>query len=332
MKHSKTIGLMAVLLAAVLAAGAGCSKEDESGIKKATAFPDSVLNDEYLVWVNSHPIRGKNLRAFTLMYDAGTPDSLLDAGFNERMLEGLIDRTLLWLEAKSLGITVDDSTSQWFIQEFTRSVGGSAALDRLFGAAGMSLYDLEELIKQDLMVRKFIEGNIGRGIQVSDSIALAYYNENIQEFSSGDSVRARHIILRIYPSDTQDVKDEKIQKLRALRERIVAGEDFAALAREFSEGPSAADGGDLGYFSRRDMVAAFSDAAFALAPGDISDVVETVFGYHLIYVEDKKLSRTLDYEEVRNQLIAQIQGFLLGQQIQNHLQRSKSVAIIQRNY
>ena len=122
------------------------------------------------------------------------------------------------------------------------------------------------------------------------------------------------------------------QTLRDIRERVLAGEDFAEMAREYSEGPSASNGGDLGYFTQRDMVAPFTNAAFALAPGQVSDVVQTQFGYHIIQVVDRKASRKLEFEEVEPGLKLQISQYMGAQALQNHLQRSRAVAIIEKSY
>ena len=100
-------------------------------------------------------------------------------------------------------------------------------------------------------------------------------------------------------------------KAAAARKRAADGEDFAALATEVSEGPSAPQGGDLGFFSRQQMVAPFADAAFALEVGQISEVVETRFGYHVIKVEEKRPASTMSLEEVRQpleQMLRQNQG------------------------
>jgi peptidyl-prolyl cis-trans isomerase C len=332
-KHTRLqcIVLIAALSAVVQAAG-GCSEETHPGIKKATAFPDSVVGGEYLAWVNHHPIKGSELRVFTLMYRAGTVDSLMDRAFNLRMLDGLIDRTLLWQEGVALGLTVDDSTTQWYIREFVKSVGGIETFDEHVEEAGITRFDVEQLIKKDLVVKNFLEINIASGTQVNDSIARIYYNARPQEFVTEDSVRARHILLRSSPGETEAEKAEKMRILRDLRDRFMAGEDFATLAREYSQGPSGPNGGDLGYFARRDMVASFSEAAFALERGRVSDVVQTEYGYHIILVVDKIPARALAYEEVRSDLMRQIEQYLVQERLRNHLQRSRAAAIIERNY
>jgi len=316
---------------AVLVVAGACSREADKPAK-AKAFPDSIADDEYLVWVNSSPIRGRDLRVFTLLYQAGTPDSLRDRTFNLRMLDGLIDRTLLRVEAEAVGIQIQDSVTQWYFNQFATAMGGEATLDNILKSENMSRSDLERLIREDLFVRAFVETKVSGPAEVSDSVARAYFENNPRDFWTQDSVRARHIILRASQNDTPADIEKKRQTLRDLRARAQKGESFAELARQYSEDPAASRGGDLGYFSYRDMVTAFSDAAFALKPGQLSDVVETQFGYHLIKLEDKKPARKLEYEAIETALKNQIAQYMAAQALQNHLQRSRAVAIIEKNY
>jgi peptidyl-prolyl cis-trans isomerase C len=322
-----------VVLAAALALAA-CGGGDDSGFdgSKAEAFPDSVVDKELLVRVNSHPITGKDLRVYALLYGLGTNDSLRSRPFNEQLLDGLIDRTLLWLESEAIGVSIDDSTRDWFLNQFVRATGGEEVVNRTLATSGLARDDLTRLIGQDLQVRRFIETNVASPPAVPDSVAMAYYQDNPQRFLTADSVRARHIIVRASQGDTESDIEDKKNKLSDLRRRTVAGENFADLAKTNSEGPSAPAGGDLGYFSRQDMVQPFSDAAFSLEPGQVSDVVTTPFGYHIIQVIDKKPARKFQYEEVEVALKNGLAQQMMAQMLQNHLQMTRSQAIIDRNY
>ena len=105
------------------------------------------------------------------------------------------------------------------------------------------------------------------------------------------SVRASHILIQVYPDDSQKEKKLAREKIENILMQAKAGENFAELARKYSEGPSSINEGDLGFFSRDMMVKPFEDAAFSLMKGEISDVVETQFGYHIIKVTDQKFQK-----------------------------------------
>lgn len=139
--------------------------------------------------------------------------------------------------------------------------------------------------------------------EVKDEEVQRYYDEHQDEFSVPERVRARHILLKVEPTAPAESKEEVRKKAQEVLERARKGEDFAQLAKEFSEDPgSAADGGDLGFFERGKMVAPFEAVAFSLEPGSISDLVETQFGYHIIKVEAKEQAHTRSLDEVRNSI------------------------------
>ncbi|MCK5553188.1 MAG: SurA N-terminal domain-containing protein, partial [Deltaproteobacteria bacterium] len=129
-----------------------------------------------------------------------------------------------------------------------------------------------------------------------------YYETNIDDFVVQSQVRARHILVQVPP----DAIPEKTEEARKRAEEVLAkakkGEDFGSLAEKYSEGPTAKKGGDLGYFPRGRMVKEFEDAAFSLQTGEISPVVRTQFGFHVIKVEDVKEEKTQGLDEVRKSI------------------------------
>ncbi len=133
--------------------------------------------------------------------------------------------------------------------------------------------------------------------------------ERRSELDTPEQVRARHILVSVGPEADDAAKAAARAKLEAARKRIEAGEDFAVVAQEVSDDPGSKDkGGDLGFFKRGTMVTAFDDAAFALEPGKLSDVVESPFGLHLIRVEEKKEASELPYSEASARVAQELAG------------------------
>ena len=131
-----------------------------------------------------------------------------------------------------------------------------------------------------------------------------YYNNNIEMFSTPEQVRASHILFK---TEGKDEKAVRAEAEKVLAEARKPGADFAALAKKYSEDePSAKQGGDLDYFGRGRMVPQFDEAAFALAPGAISDLVKSGFGFHIIKVVDKKAANIRTLDEVRTQISDQL--------------------------
>lgn len=160
---------------------------------------------------------------------------------------------------------------------------------------------LQKLIQQ----RKWVESQIGDSANVTDADIAKFYEENKQEFEQPEQVKASHILFLTKPDDTEEVSNAQLAKAKEAAAKAKKGGDFAALAKEMSEEPGASEsGGDLGFFSKDRMVPEFSEAAFQLKTGDISEPVRTQFGWHVIKVEDKKEAGTSPLEEVKAQLSA----------------------------
>jgi len=141
---------------------------------------------------------------------------------------------------------------------------------------------------------------------VSDQDIEQYYAMHKDKFSFPEKRRARHILIKTDDKDSQELRNIKRDKLAAILTLAKAGKDFAALAKEHSEDISETQGGDLGFFSKTDMVQPFSEAAFSLKKGEISDIVETSFGYHIIKLEDIQPSRETPLGEAREQIVREL--------------------------
>jgi peptidyl-prolyl cis-trans isomerase D len=139
---------------------------------------------------------------------------------------------------------------------------------------------------------------------VRERAVRRYYERNIEMYTTPPEVRARHILLRL-PGDAEDTaKTERREQLQEVRERIVAGADFAEEAEVVSQDMTKEKGGDLGWFKLGEMVPAFEDAAFGLQPGEMSDIVESPFGLHLIKVEERREGGQQPIEDVREEIVA----------------------------
>jgi peptidyl-prolyl cis-trans isomerase C len=137
---------------------------------------------------------------------------------------------------------------------------------------------------------------------LTDAAMKKVYDEAVKQVAEEKEVHARHILVRTAPGDEKGSKDAE-EKIKAVIARLKKGEDFAKVAGEVTEDPSGkANGGDLGYFSKEQMVPEFSDTAFKLEKGQISDPIKTQFGWHVIKVEDKRAKPTPKFEEVKPQI------------------------------
>ncbi len=120
-------------------------------------------------------------------------------------------------------------------------------------------------------------------------------------------MKASHILIKVSEDATPEAKAKAKARILDIKKKIEAGADFGEMAKKYSEGPSAANSGDLGYFRRGQMVKPFEEAAFALKPGEMSDVVETKFGYHLIKSIDKKEASVVPFDQLKTRITMYLQ-------------------------
>lgn len=144
----------------------------------------------------------------------------------------------------------------------------------------------------------FTYDNISRKVEIDGNKIEEYYQNNLEEFKVPERRHARHILLKAGEDDSAERHQEQAKKAEDVQKIAKKGEDFITLAKEYSEGPSKDSGGDLGFFSAGQMVPAFDEAVFAMQPGDISEVVKTQFGYHIIKLEEVQPAETRPLESV----------------------------------
>ncbi len=323
--------LLTALLVILISLALSCGKK--GGDKLGAAFPDSIVDDAVIATVNDYPIKGKELRLFSTMFMPRNHPGIPDSTFNIAVLDRYIDRILIWREAVDSSTTVDDSTSNAIIERFISSMGGQQAVDDFLARTRLDRDLLMKSLKEDLVINRFIQDRFSSMVQVDEEGAKAYFDQNRDQFITPDSVRARHILVLVKPTDSPELKKVKREAIERLLARARAGEDFAKLAMEHSDDPvSKVRGGDLGFFPRKAMVAPFDSAAFSLKVGEVSGVVETSYGYHIIKVEARRPGKELAFDDVKNDIMAKMWETQMAGLIQKHLQEIRDVAIIKRNY
>ncbi|MFD1929697.1 peptidylprolyl isomerase [Sporosarcina siberiensis] len=191
----------------------------------------------------------------------------------EQALSALIDEKVIALEVKKKKIKISDEDIDKELETYIENAGGQEAFEATLEQNGITEAQLKENIVQYLSIRKLIEPRI----DITDEEIKAYFDENKAQLDQPESVEASHIL----------VEDEATAK--EVAQKIADGDDFAALAKEYSTDASNAEkGGELGFFPRGKMVPEFDEAAFSMKPDTISDPIKTDFGYHIIKLTDKK--------------------------------------------
>jgi parvulin-like peptidyl-prolyl isomerase len=210
----------------------------------------------------------------------------------------IIEQKLLVQEARRFGIEADELQIARAAQVAEQQSGGRVMLEARLKAAGSSYDQFVGVIRDMEMMRLFIERQIAANVTVTQEEIETFYNENPDALEAGDRVHAYHMIFVAQQKDDAEALAAARARAEAARERAVTGdEDFTTLARELSEGPSAQDGGDLGWVDKESLIAPMGDALFALEPGDISPVFETEFGFHVGTVTEQRPAGKLTLDE-----------------------------------
>lgn len=159
-----------------------------------------------------------------------------------------------------------------------------------------------EKIKSKLLAKTVIEKQVIDATKISEDDMKKYYEDHKKDFEVPEQINASHILVKTKEGATDAENKAALEKAEGLLKKIKGGADFATLAKESSDCPSSAKGGELGLFSKGQMVPEFEEAAFKLKPGEVSGVVKTKFGYHIIKITDKKEPRTKDFNEVKGEI------------------------------
>jgi peptidyl-prolyl cis-trans isomerase C len=206
----------------------------------------------------------------------------------KEVLDQLIAQELLWQEAERREhVAAEEEVDQVLTEIKTNFDSEQAFLFRI-EAGGFTGETYREDLKHQISVRHMVIEDIAAGITVSDDEISEFYNENQERMKPPLEIRARHILIGLDPGADEAGRKGARREIERLLDEARRGADFATLAEAHSDDGSALQGGDLGFFGRGQMVAPFEAAAFALEPGEISDVVETQFGYHIIKVEERR--------------------------------------------
>jgi peptidyl-prolyl cis-trans isomerase C len=219
-------------------------------------------------------------------------------------LEQLTAAELLYQEASKLEMKDLDKQIADKVAQNRAKFSSDAEFETALKSVDMTPKDMKDFTRKDIVISNFVETRFAAKSTVTDAEARKFYDENKSKyFEKPESVRASHILVGSDEKASPEDRKRAKENAETILKRVKAGEDFAKIATSDSSCPSSAQGGDLGSFGRGQMVPAFEKATFALKVGEVSDVVETQFGYHIIKLTEKQEATTEKFDDVKEKII-----------------------------
>ncbi len=328
MRHKSStmrIVVTASVLIALLGFGIAMGAESAKDMDKkpaATVNGKAISKAQFDRQMNG--VRQRLLQSGHLLSDVELRD------VKNRVLESLIDRELLYQESQKRGFKGDAKAVDSQIAQFKQRFETPEAYEQALKSMNLTENAIREELLKNSAIDQLVQDRFSKGITVSEEESKAFYKERHELFERPERVHARHILVSVKPDASAEDKKAARKRIDDLKARVSKGEDFATLAQSQSDCPSKERGGDLGFFARGQMVKPFEEAAFALNPGAVSDVVETDFGYHLIQVIEKKPQETVPYEQVQPNIAEHLQKQKTQQKVEEFLTQAKKDAKITR--
>lgn len=233
-----------------------------------------------------------------------------------KAIEQLVTYNLLSQEAKSRNVSVSDAEIDASVKQMQSQFPNEAEFKKALATRGMTVERLRSDARVDMAISKMMEGEVASQPTPTDAQVREFYDRNPDKFKQEEAIRASHILIKADEKADAAAKKQARARIDAVLRQVKGGADFAELAKKHSQDGSAAQGGDLNFFTKGQMVPAFDQAANALQPGQVSDVVTTQFGYHIIKVTEKRPASTVPFDQVG----PRIKEFLTEQQKQERAQ------------
>ncbi|MGM0452749.1 MAG: peptidylprolyl isomerase [Thermodesulfobacteriota bacterium] len=327
---NKSLLLFLFIAAVMIATGPACAADEANegktqgdgdyvAVVGGKKIPEDTLDRKVNLIKNRYASMGQEL------------DDQRLAELKDNILDNLIEKELLYQESQEQGVAVDSAEVQSQLDQIKNKFSDQEEFEKKIREMDYTEPLLKQQIRENLAIQALIDEKVAADVEISDEEIESYYESNKKEFSVPEKIKARHILIKTSQDAGEDEKAEAKNKIQDVQKKLKQDGDFAELAKEHSEGPSSKNGGDLGFFSRGQMVESFDEAAFALDTGEVSDIVQTRFGYHLIKVEDRKSEEQKPFAEVKDTIHQQLKQQQVSQELEPFIESLKQKYPIDKN-
>lgn len=338
----KEISRILILLALIAIVSAGCGGKEGQEEQQAMDIPSHEtgeagvpdpgamafkVNDQV---VTEADVAKEQSMIMQQMGGSVSPAQMqgMQSALRQQAVTNILNRTLLRQAAVREGIEVTEDQKTARIDDIKGNFESEEQFESQMTRSGLSMDNFEKEVVNTIMLETLIDRQTAHLEETSQEQARDFYDQNSERFVNPERVRASHVLVKLEPEDDDSSKAEKRRKIEGLLAEIKGGGDFATIAKENSDCPSSANGGDLGFFARGQMVKPFEDAAFALEAGEISGVVETRFGYHVIKLTEREESSKTPFESVSGDIITYLDNMRRQKEVEDYLQALRETSNI----
>jgi parvulin-like peptidyl-prolyl isomerase len=269
----------------------------------------AVVNDEIITLTEFNTAFEPYLKNIEDNYKGKDKGAIINQA-KEAFLNRLVDNLLIEQEAKKagMGIVIKDEEVMDVIRDMmAKKKSNMEDFKKNLAREGNSLESLKKDIRSQMMRMRLLRREIKSKVIVSDEEIGEYYNKNRQDYEGKEAVRLKQIFLAIPAKADKKTKAKIKEEAGQLRKRVLAGESFELLAVKYSQGPGAAQGGDIGFIEKGTIIAAVESVAFNLPMEQVSEVIESGIGFHIIKVVDKKGAGLKPIAAVREEIKTKIE-------------------------
>lgn len=284
----------------------------------------AAVIEQVIVVIDREPYTLSDLRDYaTTRMGRQFPSGDLNAiqAQDREVLEQFITEKLLADEVKRAGIGVSEQDIDQYIDQIReRNRISEEELKAALSREGVSIEKYRASIRAEIEKSEIINRQVRKRVNITPEDIERYYQLNRKKFTTEERVRLRHILLSLAKGGTAEKEKELVEKAGEIRRRALSGEEFAKLARAYSEGAGAEDGGDIGWVKRGSLIKEIEEVAFQKLPvGDVSEPLRTSLGFHLIRLEEKDLGRLLPLGDVRGKIREELYATALEERYQKWL-------------
>ena len=307
----RSLALTMVLAIALVFSVTGCSKKSKDGSKGDSAsVAEAAISGKVVAKVGGKSITMQDIQrqeALLMQQLQGYADSAQIAGMKttiqKQAFNNALNRILLEGALAKAGAKADKKTLDERMDYYRKNFVSDEAYNADLVKRGMTADQFRREIEIGILAEELFNKRTASIKPVSEEDARAFYDNNEERFVQPERVKASHILLTVNKDDTDAIRAQKKAEAQRILGELKKGADFAEMARKFSDCPSKQQGGDLGYFERGRMDPTFEKAAYGLKTGQMSGIVETQFGYHIIKATDHTPASTAPFDQAKQNIM-----------------------------